>query len=472
MEDTLGRNAFDFVSAEHGQRARDDLRRTLELGQLRNIEYTLRKRDGSSFSGEVSASIVSDTQARAKGLIMVVRDVTERNRLQQQLLQSQKLESIGTLAGGIAHDFNNLLAVIMGNVSILQRRRALPAKTRESLADIMDAAERGSALTHQLLAYARGGLQKPAPTDLNRLIKSVLQMLRRTTPPQIEFVRNLSDELTPIIADAMQIEQVVMNLCLNAIQASQPPSTIEVVTADDVLDAERAAALELAPGAYVRLEVRDQGCGMDAETVDRMFEPFFTTKMTGRGMGLSATLGIVQSHYGQIRVASTPGGGTTMSVWLPTAVPQEGLLISPPEAPKRMTPPRGSETILVIDDDAAVTRTVDQILSSLGYCVVPHTDTDEAMGFLDTNAEDLDLVLINLHMPKCTGQGMLERIAKRWPELPALLASGFDDRELIDALLKRGAVGFVHKPFSVMTLATAVRKALDEKVGSGPRSVS
>ncbi len=471
-KEMIGQPLDCLLPEEYRKRHTEYVRSYFATGEPHNAINTTSELSGLRSNGDVFPAEVSLSAGRhgnKQFVIAVARDVTERNRLQQQLLQSQKLESIGTLAGGIAHDFNNLLAVIVGNTSVLQRRATLPAEIRDLLNDIMNAADRGSALTRQLLAYAQGGLQKPAPTDLNRLIKSVLRLLERTTPPQIEFVLSLPKDLPLIMADASQGEQVVMNLCLNAVQASQPPSTIEVSSTEETVGADRAAELELVEGRYVCLQVKDQGCGMDAETVQRVFEPFFTTKPTGRGMGLAATQGIVHSHHGQIRAESMPGGGTTMSVWLPTT--REAVRVLAREtAPQPIEPPHGSETVLVIDDDSAVTRTVEQILSTLGYCVVPHTDTDEALAFLDTNSEDIDLVLMNLNMPKCSGMDMLTQILQRCPRIPVLLASGLESRGLVESLMARGAVGFLRKPFSLMTLAKAIRGGLDDAANSPGRS--
>jgi nitrogen-specific signal transduction histidine kinase/ActR/RegA family two-component response regulator len=389
------------------------------------------------------------------------RDVTQRNRLQRQLLASQKLESIGTLAGGIAHDFNNLLAVVLGNASIYLRDKSLPVKLRSSLEDIVDAAERGSSLTHQLLAYARGGLQRLGPVDLNTLVDSVIQMLRRTSPPQLEFVLELTPHLPAIHADPSQIEHVIMNLCLNAVQASEPPCAVVVKTSLEQVDAEGAASLEIQPGQYVLLRVCDSGCGMSAETMERVFEPFFTTKFTGRGMGLAAAQGIVTSHCGQIRVESTLGAGTTMAVWLPVsaepAQQRERLA-----AGRSINPPTGSETILILDDDVAIIRTVSQILHSLGYCVVSHTDADEALAFLASNSEDVHLVIQDLNVPRFTGRQVFELIRERAPDVPILLASGFDEPQLAQNTREWGGAGYLQKPFSISILAKMIRKVLDE----------
>jgi len=384
----------------------------------------------------------------------------ERARLEAQLYQAQKLEAVGQLAGGIAHDFNNLLVVIMGNASMVKRDASLPPKVREAVGDIMSAAERGSALTQQLLAYARGGLQQPTATDLNRLIRSVVPMLERTAPARIKFDFQLADDLPTVVADPPRIEQVLVNLCLNAIQATTPPGTVTVATSAVTLDPAAAAELQINQGRYLRLDVTDQGCGIEPEIQDKIFEPFFSTKEMGRGLGLSVTHGIVQSHRGQIRVRSQPGRGTTVSVWLPASDQPEAAVMAPDLkfAPPR--PPRGSETILVIDDEPVVACALEKLLSSLGYCVVCHTDADQALAFLGTNAEDLHLVLCDLTMPKHSGRDIANIIARKYPHIAVLLISGYD-AETVSSQLRGTRAGFVAKPFSLMALAQAVRDALD-----------
>jgi PAS domain S-box-containing protein len=394
------------------------------------------------------------------------KDEEERARLEAQLYQIQKLEAIGQLAGGVAHDFNNLLAVIMGNASIVKRDSNLTPKVRDALADIVSAAERGSTLTQQLLTYARGGLQPPCATDLNRLIRSVTPMLERAAPTKVRFSLRLQDHLPSILADPPRIEQIILNLCLNAIQATTSPGTITISTNDEHLDTKAAADLQLSPGRYVRFEVHDEGCGIAPEIQDRIFEPFFSTKEMGRGMGLAVTHGIIQSHRGQIRIQSRLGQGTTITVWMPTTNQSESAVQTAPPRPSVHRPPRGDETILLIDDEPALAATVEKMLSSLGYCAISHTDADQALAFLSNNAEDVHLVLCDLSMPKHSGPQIASLIARKYPHIAVLLTSGYDADTVAEQIRNTRTAGFVQKPLSLHSLAQAIRKALDHPPSS------
>jgi len=259
-----------------------------------------------------------------------------------------------------------------------------------------------------------------------------------------------------------------MNLCLNAIQASHPPAKVILRTTVDELDKTLAADLQLTPGRYVLFQVIDEGVGIDPAIRKRIFEPFFTTKEMGRGMGLAVTHGIIQSHRGQIRTASEVEKGTTVSVWLPAAIPTRDSEQESKTTVKPKRPPRGSETVLVIDDESAVTNTIEQILSSLGYCVVSYTDADRAIAFLDTNAEDVDLMLCDLNMPKHNGREMAQRVARQFSHIAVLLISGVDESELRAQIPPEQKVDFLAKPFTMMTLAETVRETLDKQAPSSP----
>ncbi|HOW69160.1 MAG TPA: PAS domain S-box protein [Phycisphaerae bacterium] len=429
------------------------------------------RRDGTPFPAYMDVRFLRDDSGGSIGVIGTLRDLTEqrraeeeRARLENQLYQIQKLEAIGQLAGGVAHDFNNLLAVILGNASIVQRDSSLPPKVREAMLDIVEAAERGSSLTHQLLAYARGGLQKPVATDLNRLIRSMVPMLERAAPSGIEFRLDLAGDLPTVVADPPRIEQIVMNLCLNALQASQPPARIGIVTRVVDLDEGQAGERGLATGQYVLLQVIDQGCGIALELRERIFEPFFTTREMGRGMGLSVAHGMVQSHRGHIAVESELGRGSTFSVWLPASNEPEMALQPSTDLPRRERPPRGSETILIVDDEAPVARTIEQMASSLGYCAVSHGDADSALAFLEHNAEDIDLVLCDVNMPERNGWEIAAFVGERCPHVAVVLTSG--DEGIAETEARLGVAGFLHKPFTLMSLAKVIRAILDSK---GPK---
>jgi len=467
-EELLGKHISIFHLPEQMaavQAATDEFERT---GSYQG-EVWHKHRDGSVSLMYMHAFHLRDETGQTIGIITTMRDLTqqkraeeEQERLENQLYQIQKMEAIGQLAGGVAHDFNNLLAVILGNASVVRQDPALAPKAREAMTDIIEAAERGSALTRQLLAYARGGLQKPVATDLNRLVRALVPMLERSIPPGISFTLQLADPLPTVVADPPRIEQIVMNLCLNAVQASTAPAEIVIRTKPADLDEVRAEELRLAPGRYLLLQVIDRGCGIDPKLHERIFEPFFSTREMGRGMGLSVAHGIVQSHRGQIIVESEVDRGSTFSVWLPASNEPETALQPSPELPPRERPPRGSETILIIDDDPQVARTIEQMLSSLGYCTVSHLDADSALAFLGHNAEDVNLVLCDLNMPKHDGGEIASLIAERYNHLMVVLTSGADEKA-VGVESTPSVRGFVQKPFTLMSLAKTVREVLDRQ---------
>jgi len=402
-------------------------------------------------------------------VITAIHDITEQKRaqderaqLETQLYQAQKLEAIGQLAGGVAHDFNNLLVVIVGNASMLQKDKSLPPKVCEALGDITAAAERGSSLTKQLLDFARGGIQQPIATDLNRLIQLLVPMLQRTTPAEIKFKLKLGDPLALVLADPPRIEQVIVNLCLNAVQATKPPGTITLSTAEETIDARRAVGLQLKPGRYIHFRIQDSGCGIPPEIRERIFEPFYSTKEMGRGLGLSVTHSIIQSHRGQIRVDDTHAKGASISVWLPVTDQQEAV-VGLPAPLQRLDPiPRGTETILVIDRQATSARSADRILSSLGYCVITHTDANQAIAFLGTNSEDINLVVCDKGMSSQGREKLTKTISLKYPRLPVLLAIDSSNATSTSHRKIKNGIRAIQKPFVLRALAEAVRTALDQ----------
>lgn len=317
-EELIGTSFMPLVAEEDRERVWSKIASMTPQNPVRTDEHRVVLPDGRIGWNEWSDRAIFDEHGRLTEFQSVGRDISERKRLQDELLQARKMESIGTLAGGIAHDFGNVLAVVMGNVSVLQREPNLSPRARDLLANIARAAERGSAFTRQLLAYAGGAARRLSAVDLNELVRTATDLLQPLKPDEIGIVLKLEPNLPKVMADAVQIEQVIMNLGLNAIEASKPPGQIEVCTGRQVLGEAAAAGLGLPRGEYAFMQVRDQGTGISEEHLERIFEPFFTTKPMGRGMGLATTRSIVRDHHGQIRAGSVPGNGTMVTVWLPT----------------------------------------------------------------------------------------------------------------------------------------------------------
>lgn len=317
-EELIGTGFMPLVATEDRAMIRRKIASFTPQRPVQVDEHRVVLSDGSIGWNEWTDRAIYDEKGHLLEFQSVGRDITERKRLQEQLLQARKMESIATLAGGVAHDFGNLLEVIIGCAGLVRHQPGLTAKTVELLDDIAFAAERGAALTDQMLAYARGRSHLHKPTDLNAVVRSVWALACKRLRRPVKGILKLEPRLPAVLADETQLHQVIMNLCLNAIEAA-PGGTcrIEISTESRRLTAGQAAKLELAAGHHACLQVRDQGRGMDSETLQRMFDPFFTTKPMGRGMGLAAALGIIRDHRGQIRVESAPGKGTTVSVWLP-----------------------------------------------------------------------------------------------------------------------------------------------------------
>ena len=371
-DEVLGRNILDWVHMRHHQRALEQIAVVLAGGSLTSEEYMLLKQDGSLFYGEVSAACLRDSQGQAIGIIIIMRDITERKqaeemrvKLEAQLHQVQKMESIGRLAGGIAHDFNNLLTVIHGYCDVIQDQLAIEDPLLVELKQIQQASDRAAALTRQLLAFSRKQILAPTVIDLNSLVTNLRTMLVRLIGEDITLDTVLAVGLRPITADPSQIEQVIMNLVVNARDAMPTGGRLTIETSNMDLDRDYASIYPEVPvGSYVMLAVTDTGCGMDAQTRARIFEPFFTTKAPGKGtgLGLATVYGIIKQSDGEITVSSEPGKGTSFKIFLPASAVAPNAW-SVPQA--RSAIRGGSETILLAEDEETVRRMVSQGATSL-----------------------------------------------------------------------------------------------------------
>jgi PAS domain S-box-containing protein len=422
-----------------------------------------RRKDGSTYPVEVSTRTIEFDGRLA--VLGVARNVTERQRaaeekalLQQQLQQAMKMEAVGRLAGGVAHDFNNLLTAILGNLSLAQEH---PEAAPELLADAQGAAERAARLTQQLLAFSRKQIIAPRVLDLNALVTEVGRMLGRLVGEEVRLVTSLAEELWLVKVDAGQLEQVLVNLAVNARDAMPGGGTLTLATSNVVLDATASARHPQArPGPFVRLTVSDTGCGMTDEVRARLFEPFFTTKAVGAGtgLGLATIYGAVRQSNGLIEVHSKPGKGTTFEILLPRA---EGAPAAAVEAPPARGVPTGHETVLLVEDEEVVRRLGARILEQLGYRVLVAGDGEAALALVGVHPVRIDLLFTDVVMPGMNGRALAERIVRLHPEAKVLFTSGHTD----DAIVRHGVleegVAFIGKPYSPAELATKLREVLD-----------
>ena len=383
-------------------------------------------------------------------------EIKERNRLEGQLVQSQKMEAIGTLAGGIAHDFNNLMTTIQGNVSLMLFDIDSSHPNYQNLKNIEKQIERGARLTSQLLGYAKKGKYHVQPMDLNRFVMETTEAFGRTKK-EIVINRQLAADLLPIEADQGQIEQVLLNLYVNAADAMHGGGRLDLKTANVSHEAIKSNLYQPRKGRYVLLSVTDAGAGMEPETQERMFEPFFTTKELGRGtgLGLASVYGIVKGHGGYIEVESGKDRGTTFSIYLPAS-------------PKKITSRsngagsfvQGSGTILLVDDEPMVLDIGAKLLKKMGYTVIEADNGKQALKVFETHRSTIDLVILDLVMPEMGGGQLFDRITRIQPDVNVLLSSGYSINGEARELLRRGCRGFIQKPFSLAQLSRKVSETL------------
>ncbi len=456
-EEALGQTPRILKSGRYDDAYYDQFWQRLLSGESVRGEMTNKKRDGQFVTVEESVTPVHDSGGRRIGFIAVQDDITERKILEEQVRQSQKMEAIGQLAGGVAHDFNNLLTAILGYSDLLTGR-VEGSDLQEAVAEIKKAGERAAALTRQLLAFSRKQVLNPEVLDANQLIENLEKMLRRLIGENIDLAVRLSPNLGRVRADAGQIEQVILNLAVNARDAMPGGGKLVIETADIELDDAYAREhVAVHSGPYVMIAVSDSGVGMTAETRARIFEPFFTTKKTGTGLGLATVYGIVKQSGGNIWVYSEPGRGTTMKVYLPRL---EGQAQEPRPKAADAVLAGGSETILLVEDEASVRALVRRILERFGYSVLAAGSGAEALEIAGRQSKPIDLLVTDLIMPGMAGPDLAAKLTASRPEMRVLFMSGYtDDAVIRDGLLPEKGL-FLQKPFTPDGLARKVREAL------------
>ncbi len=419
-------------------------------------ETALRHRDGSKIDVEFNTGII--TYQEKPAALAIIRDMTERKRLEAQLQQAQKMEALGTLAGGIAHNFNNLLMGIMGNASLMVSETDSAHPNYEKLKNIEKLVDSGSKLTQQLLGYAREGRYEIIPLNLNQLMKETSDTFR-ATKKEIRVHRELAENLFPIDADQGQIEQVLLNLYVNAADAMPGGGDLFLKTINVTDKDMKGRPYRPKPGNYVLLTVRDTGTGMDKRTTERVFDPFFSTKGLGKGtgLGLASVYGIIKAHGGYIDVESKKGSGTTFKIYLPGAEKKVEMV-----AKSAQQIIKGNETVLLVDDEPMVLEVGINMLKKLGYTVLEAKGGREAVKVYKANKDKIDLVILDMIMPDRGGGETYDQMKEIDPTVTVLLSSGYSIDGQATEILERGCNGFIQKPFTIKELSGRIREILEK----------
>ena len=424
-----------------------------------SIEYRFMHRDGEyRWFGE-AITILYDADSQPVSRIGTIRDVTQRKQSEAALLAASRMEATATLAGGIAHDFNNLMVGVLGNAELIQIRMPERPDLKRMLGHITASAQQAGKLAQQMLAFARGGKYQPASMNLNEIVNDTLQLEKHSFPPRIRLFCDAKPDLWSIMADPVQMSQVIMNLSLNAVEAIEGNGRVSISTKNIEIDKDFAALHPgLQAGHYVYLCVEDTGKGMPPEVRARVFEPFYTTKFQGRGLGLAAVYGIVKNHQGHISVYSQEGVGTSFKIYLPAA--DVALPAARPQQ-LRETLCAGTETVLLIDDEEIVQCVTAQILEELGYRVILARNGLEAVEIAKTFDGDIHLALLDMGMPIMGGAQTFPLLIQARPKLKVVICSGYELDPAAQDLLDAGASAFIQKPFRAQTLANALREAIE-----------
>ncbi|NPU85936.1 MAG: PAS domain S-box protein [Syntrophaceae bacterium] len=452
----------EFVEKEDLENmvARHRLRRTNSDDVEKSYEFRLRHRDGSVKHILLTVGLIPGTKQSVASLIDITDQRNadeERRRLEERLQHADKMEAIGTLAGGIAHDFNNLLMGIQGYASLTLLDLDPSHPHYERLKRIEEQVQSGTDLTRQLLGFARGGRYEVKPTDMNEIVKKTSSMFGRTKK-EIAVHRKYDRKLWSVEAERGQMEQIFMNLYVNAWQAMPGGGEIFLATENVIVDEADAQLLSVIPGKYVKITITDTGTGMDAKTRERIFDPFFTTKAMGRGtgLGLAMVYGIVKGHGGMIHVESEPGLGSTFTILLPAS---EKEVVT--EARESGTIAKGKETILLVDDEGTVAEVTGELLTSLGYSVYKVGSGQEAIAVYTMKRKEIDLVILDMIMPGLSGGETFDRLKEIDPEVKVLLSSGYSIDGEAKTIMERGCNGFLQKPFHLEQLSSKLREVLD-----------
>jgi len=459
-EEAVGKVSRDLLETTFPEPLKDIESKLVSTGRWEG-ELGQRRRDGARLRVSSRWALRRGADGQPRGYMEINSDVTERRRIEEQIRHTQKLESLGVLAGGVAHDFNNLLTGILGNASLALDSTSPYDRNRALLDEVMKAAERAADLTRQLLAYAGKGRFVMRTVNLSDLVREISGLVQTSVPKAVQLRLQLTDRLPGIDADPGQMQQIVMNLVINGAEAIGPGGgAVLVTTAVQQVDAQYIDTMSsagdlLRPGEYVSLEVHDTGSGMTEEILARIFDPFFTTKFAGRGLGLSAVLGIVRAHKGDLKVYSKPGQGTTFKALFPASVSSQGSQPGPVQRDLS-----GTGTVLIVDDEELVRQTARYTLERCGYKALTAGDGADAVDLYRRQPDVIRLVLLDLTMPVMSGEEALRQLQSINPKVRVLLTSGYNEGEAVQRFAGKGLAGFIQKPYTAAALAEKVKEVL------------
>ncbi|WP_257311970.1 hybrid sensor histidine kinase/response regulator [Geothrix fuzhouensis] len=462
-EELLGQDHRIINSGHHPKAFMAQLWKTIQAGKVWKGEIKNRAKDGSPYWVDTTIVPFLGEGGVPVQFVAIRADITQRKEAEEALRQTQKLESLGVLSGGIAHDFNNLLTTILGNANLGAMKLPPESPALPYLHQIEQATLRAADLTRQLLAYAGKGQLQVIDVDLNRLVLEMTQLLTVSISKKAMVRYDLAPGLPHISADPSQMQQLVMNLVTNASEAigDEISGLITIRTGlqavDEAYNGGLLPALPLTAGSYVTLEVSDTGCGMAPEVRDRIFDPFFTTKFTGRGLGLSAMLGILRSHHGSLKVYSEPGRGSVFKLFLPALVPAAET----PLLPARDVGWQGRGILLLVDDEPGARGVARDLAENLGFQVLEAADGQEAVGLFELRHREITAVLMDLTMPHLDGRQAFLRMHAVDPGVPVVLTSGYSEQDVLADFLGRGLAGFLAKPYQSGQFLAVLRQAVE-----------
>lgn len=456
--EVIGKSSLELIANEEWGAAINNLGKARCDGVVKNVEYKAVTKDGTKFPISLSASILRNDQGELDGFVAVTEDLTKRLDMEERIRQYEKLQAIGQIAGGVAHDFNNMLSAIIGYAELVMLQVKEDPSITKNVRQILTASDRAKKLANQILVFSRRDKQRKELFYLKPVISEVLCLLTATVPASVKIVTDISKINGSVCGDSTKIHEVIMNLVCNSVYAMREKGVLTIRLHEEKLtDNINGVAGVLSAGDYVVVEVGDTGCGMDNETLRRAFEPFFTTKPSGQGtgMGLSVVLGIVQSHGGNIIVHSSKGAGSVFQIYLPR------IHESCDESETfDVIGVRGSEKVLLVDDEPLIADMTKTMLETLGYSVIATTNSEHALELFKNDPKEFDLIITDQTMPEMTGVELASAVLQIRPQMPIILCTGYSTMVDRDKALAMGIKNYYMKPFSVNELSVTIRDAL------------